>query len=87
MDLLSPESAENWRRGRVPYLERVVRCNLSKASRILRILRMHARDFGPQTLAHCLQTMDQGLSSSLTVFKDRGPQYGSGLRPSLCFST
>jgi hypothetical protein len=44
MDLLSPESAENWGRGRVPYLERVIRCNLSKASRILRILRMHAHD-------------------------------------------
>ena len=44
MDLLSPESAENWRRGRVSYLERVIRCNLSKASRILRILRMHAHD-------------------------------------------
>jgi len=40
MDLLSPESAENWRRGRISYLERVIRCNLSKASRILRILRM-----------------------------------------------
>jgi hypothetical protein len=44
MDLLSPESAENWRRGRVSYLERVIRCNLSKTSRILRILRMHAHD-------------------------------------------
>ena len=44
MDLLSPESVENWRRGRVSYLERVIRCNLSKASRILRILRMHAHD-------------------------------------------
>ena len=44
MDLLSPESAENWRRGRIPYLERVIRCNLSKASRILRILRMLAHE-------------------------------------------
>jgi hypothetical protein len=44
MDLLSPESVENWRRGRIPYLEKVIRCNLSKASRILRILRMHAHD-------------------------------------------
>jgi len=44
MDLLSPESAENWRRGRIPYLEKVIRCNLSKASRILRILRMHAHE-------------------------------------------
>ena len=29
MDLLSPESAEDWRRGRISYLERVIRCNLS----------------------------------------------------------
>lgn len=28
MDLLSPESVENWRRGRIAYLERVIRCNL-----------------------------------------------------------
>src|SRR5580692_154598 len=55
MDLLSPESVENWRRGRVPYLEKVIRCNLSKASRILRILRMHAHDLD--------------LKPSLTVYK------------------
>jgi hypothetical protein len=28
MDLLSLESVENWRRGRIAYLERVIRCNL-----------------------------------------------------------
>src|SRR5215469_10503733 len=44
MELLSRESSEDWRRGRIPYLERAVQCNLSKASRILRILRMHAHD-------------------------------------------
>ena len=55
MDLLSPESAEDWRRGRIPYLERVIRCNLGKASRILRILRMHAHDLD--------------LKPSLTVYK------------------
>jgi len=55
MDLLSPESVEDWRRGRIPYLERVIRCNLSKASRILRILRMHAHDLD--------------LKPSLTVYK------------------
>jgi hypothetical protein len=44
MDLLSPESVENWRRGRIAHLERVMHCNLAKASRILRILRMHAHD-------------------------------------------
>jgi hypothetical protein len=39
MKLLSKEDFEEWRFGRVPYLERVIRCNSSKASRILRILR------------------------------------------------
>ena len=55
MDLLSPESVENWRRGRIAYLEMVIRCNLGKASRILRILRMHAHDLD--------------LKPSLTVYK------------------
>ena len=41
MGLLAPERVEDWRRGRLAYLERVVRCNLS---RLLRILRFHAHD-------------------------------------------
>ena len=44
MDLLSPASVEDWRRGRIPYLERAIECNLSKANRILCTLRMHAHD-------------------------------------------
>ena len=55
MNLLSQESAEDWRRGQISYLERVIRCNLSKASRILRILRMHAHDLD--------------LKPSLTLYK------------------
>ena len=44
LNLLSRADLEEWRFGRVPYLEKVIRCNLSKASRILRILRFHAHD-------------------------------------------
>jgi hypothetical protein len=44
MDLLSREDLENWRQGRVPYLERVVRSNLTRLSRLLRILAFHAHD-------------------------------------------
>ena len=55
MDLLSPETVEDWRRGRIPYLERAIRCNLAKASRILGILRMHAHDLD--------------LKPALTVYK------------------
>ena len=44
MGLLAPERLEDWRRGRVPYLEKVVNCNLTRLSRVLRILRLHAHD-------------------------------------------
>jgi hypothetical protein len=42
--LLEEQEIDDWRKGRVPYLERVVKCNLAKAGRILRILRFHAHD-------------------------------------------
>ena len=44
MDLLRQEDVESWRFGRIPYLERVIHCNLEKAERILRILRVHVHD-------------------------------------------
>ena len=44
MDLLDIEHVENWKNGRTPYLEKVIKCNLNKASRILGILRYHAHD-------------------------------------------
>ena len=46
MELLSAEDLENWRFGRVPYLERCIRCNLSKAERVLRLLRLYAEASG-----------------------------------------
>src|SRR5574341_558337 len=44
MELLRPEDLEGWRRGRVVYLERVLHSNLTRLSRLLRILRFHAHD-------------------------------------------
>ena len=44
MGLLSVPAIEEWRAGRLPFLERAIQCNLSAASRILRLLRMHAHD-------------------------------------------
>jgi hypothetical protein len=44
MGLLEAQDIDNWRKGRVPYLEKVVKCNLAKAGRILRILSFHAHD-------------------------------------------
>ena len=42
--ILTPQRLEDWRRGRVPYLEKVIDCNLTRLSRLLRILRFHAHD-------------------------------------------
>ncbi|GAA5481319.1 hypothetical protein [Haloferula sargassicola] len=57
MGLLMPTDLERWKRGQVPVLERVIRCNLTKAGRILRLLRFHAHDLN--------------LKPSLTVYRHR----------------
>lgn len=44
LGLLSINDFEKWRKGQVPYLEKVINCNLSKAGRILQILRFHTHD-------------------------------------------
>jgi hypothetical protein len=43
---LTKEKYEDWRFARVPYLEKVITCNLSKANRILRVLHYHALALG-----------------------------------------
>jgi hypothetical protein len=45
---LRKESAEAWRRGRIPYLERVTQASLGKLSRALRILHDWAKHTGLQ---------------------------------------
>jgi hypothetical protein len=58
MDLLTRKHLEDWQRGRTPYLERVINCNLPRLARLLRILRFHAHDLN--------------LKPSLTVYVRSG---------------
>jgi hypothetical protein len=44
MELLTRDHVEDWRHGRVPFLERVIKCNLTRLGRLLRVLRLHAHD-------------------------------------------
>ncbi len=44
MGLLTGKDVVKWRQGAIPYLERVITCNLKKASRILRLMGFHAHD-------------------------------------------
>jgi len=48
MQLLTSDNVKDWRLGRVAYLERVINCNLTRLSRLLRILRAHAHDLNLQ---------------------------------------
>ena len=58
MDLLPAADLDRWKRGQIPVLERVIRCNLTKAGRILRLLRFHAHDLN--------------LKPSITVYQHKG---------------
>ena len=44
LGLLRRDRLDDWRLGRVPCLERVITCNLTRLSRLLRLLRFHAHD-------------------------------------------
>ena len=55
---LTEENYNNWRVGKIPYLEKVINCNLSKINRILRILKNHS--------------IDRGLKPSNTIYKKWG---------------
>ena len=52
---LTKKNYENWRFGRIPYLEKVIACNLSAITRKLRILKYYA--------------ISSGLKPSKTVYK------------------
>jgi hypothetical protein len=78
MDILKPADLEDWRRGRFPYLERKILGNLTRLSRLLRILRMHAHDLrlvptvveyrrwgkGPKQRLRFSKTGDPGLEEA-----------------------
>jgi hypothetical protein len=55
MQLLTPDRLKDWRCGQVPYLERVISCNLTRLSRLLRILSFHAHDLNlkPSHTVYC----------------------------------
>jgi hypothetical protein len=57
MGLLPPADHKRWKQGKVPCLERVIRCNLTRIRRILRLLRFHVHDLN--------------LKPSITVYQHR----------------
>jgi hypothetical protein len=73
MGLLLPRHLEDWWMGRVPCLERLIRCNLARLSRILRILRFHAHDRGLEPSPTAYRRWGKGPKQQLWFTKDRVP--------------
>ena len=50
MGMIEKKDIEKWEKGRIPYLEMVLKGSLSKLNRVLEILRFHAHDLnlGPK---------------------------------------
>jgi hypothetical protein len=74
MGLLAPESLKDWRFGRVPYLERVIRCNLSVASRILRIFSIHGHNLNLRPSITVYVRHGKGRRTPLRFTKSREPK-------------
>ena len=74
MDLLAPKDLENWRFGRVPHLERVIRGSLSRLSRLLRILGFHCHDLKLIATQTAYVKWGKGPRTPLRFTKTREPR-------------
>jgi hypothetical protein len=74
---LQPKQLELWRRGQIPFLERVISCNLAKAERILRILKLHAEDRGLKPSWTAYKKWGKGRKTLLRFSKTGNPRIES----------
>jgi hypothetical protein len=74
MGLLTREHLEDWRHGRVPYLEQVIHCNLTRLSRLLRILRFLAHDLNLKPSGTAYMRWGKGPKQRLRFTKTGDPK-------------
>lgn len=74
MGLLTGEHLEDWRRGQVPYLERVIDCNLTRLGRVLCILRFHAHDLNLKPSSTAYMRWGKGPRQRLRFTKTGDPR-------------
>ena len=70
---LSTADLENWRSGRVPYLERAIRCNLTRLSRFLRILGFHCHELNLTASQTAYVKWGKGRRTALRFTKTGDP--------------
>ena len=71
---ITKQQYEDWRFGRIPYLERVCLGNLSKLNRILRILDLHARALGLTASPTVYRKWGKGRKRIVLRFSKSGDQ-------------
>ena len=74
MELLTRERLEDWRHGRVPFLERVINCNLTRLGRLLRVLRFHAHDLNLKPSSTAYMRWGKGPKQRLRFTKTGDPK-------------
>jgi hypothetical protein len=74
MGLMTREHLEDWRRGRVPYLEWVINCNLARLGRLLRILRFYAHDLNLKPSRTAYMRWGRGPKQRLRFTKTGDPR-------------
>jgi len=52
LGMLTPQSITKWKQGQTPSLEQVIHCNLSKAKRILTIIKLYAIELELRPVLH-----------------------------------
>ena len=70
---LTEVNYNNWRGGNVPYLEKVINCNLSKINRILRLIKYHSLDRGLKPSNTYYKKWGEGVKNVLQFSKTRNP--------------
>jgi hypothetical protein len=74
MELLTRERLEEWRRGRVPFLEGVINWNLTRLGRLLRILGFHAHDLNLKPSRTAYTRWGKGPKQRLRFTKTGDPK-------------
>lgn len=69
LKLIDDKQIEDWRFGRIPYFEKAIKCNLTKASRILQILRYHVHDLDMIPSATVYKKLGKGPKTILRFSK------------------
>jgi hypothetical protein len=77
---LEKQDLEDWRFGRVPFLERVVRSNLSKISKAMKIFRRWAHDRGLKPSETVYKKWGKGVKHHLRFSKYGAPEVETSYR-------